>query len=163
MQTHVAITSSVYLKNNTLKEGQQQFWEVFEAFFPCSGKKNNQKAVSHSNQFWFPNSRAGTQTICLHQVLREIVFWDKVAWISNKKVSYLLSYFGWSRCSGQVVPELGSALIHNKPVNAAAAASPDVTPESLCSSTVYFPLGIARGKRNWWELRHLMAMKLQKW
>lgn len=74
MQTHVAITSSVYLKNNTLKEGQQQFWEVFEAFFPCSGKKNNQKAVSHSNQFLFPNSRAGTQTICLPQVLREIVF-----------------------------------------------------------------------------------------
>lgn len=45
------------------------------------------------------------------------------------------------------MPELGAVLIHNKPVNTAADARPDVTPEFLYSSTVYFPLGISRGKR----------------
>lgn len=62
----------------------------------------------------------------------------------------------------QSVPEVGSALAHNKPVNTAAAASPDVLPWPLCSSTVYSPSGIYREKTMWRELRILMVMKYQK-
>lgn len=81
MQTHVAITSSVYLKNNTLKELQQHFQEWFEAFSPFWQKKKtkqNQKVVPHSNQYLLPNSRADTQSVSLHQVLRVDAYLDKV-------------------------------------------------------------------------------------
>lgn len=55
MQTHVAITSSVYLKNNTLEEWQQHFREWFEAF-SLLWQKNNQRAVLAQTSFDFPTA-----------------------------------------------------------------------------------------------------------
>lgn len=48
----------------------------------------------------------------------------------------------------QRVPELDYALIRKKTVNPTAAASPDVPPWHLCSSTVYFPSGIYSRSKN---------------
>lgn len=47
----------------------------------------------------------------------------------------------------QAVPELGSVLVHNKPVNTAAAASPDVTPVSVQFHCLLL-FGDIQGKKN---------------
>lgn len=144
MQSHVAITSSVYLKNNTLKEQQQRFGSDLKHFL-CSGKKITRNQSLTQTSVRFSSSGAGTQSVFLHQILGVDAFWKKLTCISDKNVFQLLFYFVWSSWSGRLcLSRALCSLTTNLLTQLQLPAQ--MWLQTLCSSTVYFPLGISRGK-----------------
>lgn len=148
--------------NKNIQNDQHQRFEDWKHFI-CSGNKRNRK----QNCSIKPTSKFPVKQQ-IHKMCFSIRCWEwkylETSWWKLVTIVCLNCYLifvshaelAWK------VPELDYALICDKPVNPNAAASPDVPPWHLCRSIVYIPLRYTVKIKMWWQLRHLMAIKLQK-